>query len=137
VVLGETGVLLRGAAGQGKSSLALELVRLSAAGGRFARLVADDRVLLDIRGGRVLARPHPQLAGLVERRGLGLTPEAHEAVAVVGLVVDCLGTAPERLPQPEALVVDLGGGPLPRLAVQGLAHDAPLVLAALGLFAAS
>lgn len=43
-VVGEAGVLIRGASGAGKSSLALALVDAAAARGLFARLVGDDRI---------------------------------------------------------------------------------------------
>lgn len=133
IVVGADAVLLRGASGTGKSSLGLELIRSARLQGRFARLVADDRTLLSARSGRLLARPVPAIAGYIERRGLGLTPEPHLEAAIVRLVVDCLGKPPLRMPEAEALTVTLEGILLPRLAVQGLASDAGLIETALQL----
>ena len=133
VAIGEDGILIRGPAGSGKSSLALALISLAKAQGRFARLVSDDRTRVTAHAGRLIARPVAPLEGLVERRGLGLTPEPHLAAVVIRLVVDC-GTEPQRMPEPEELVETLAGVALPRLQVLGRAGDERLVLAALGLF---
>lgn len=133
VAIGEAGVLIRGASGSGKSSLALALIGLAAQSGRFARLVADDRTALDRSGGRLVARPVHPLEGLVERRGLGLTPEPHLDSAVLRLVIDIVD-APERMPEPEALIERLQEIDLPRIFVTGGPGSARLALAALDLF---
>ncbi len=133
VAVGEAAILIRGASGAGKSQLALALLDAARAEGRFARLVGDDRVLVAARAGRLVARPHPRLAGLVERRGLGLAPVPHEAAAVVALVVDC-GERGERMPEPADLVAEVAGVTLPRLRLAGEEGDARRALAALRLF---
>ncbi|CAN7575583.1 HPr kinase/phosphatase C-terminal domain-containing protein [Bosea sp. LjRoot90] len=134
VVIGEVGVLIRGPSGAGKSSLALALISLAQLQGRFARLVADDRTEIVVRAGRVIAAPVSPIEGLVERRGLGLTPEPHLAGAVIRFVIDC-GAEPERMPEPEALVETIAGVTLPRLCLLPRVGDERLVLAALALFA--
>jgi hypothetical protein len=135
VLIGESAVLLRGPAGSGKTTLALALIEAARAGGQLALLVGDDRIMLGVRGQRLLARPHPALAGIVERRGLGLAPQPHEPAATVGLVVDC-GEEPARMPDPGELVAELAGVTLPRLTSARGAADASHVLAALALFRA-
>lgn len=134
IAIGEAGVLIRGPSGAGKSVLALALIAQAQMGGQFARLVADDRTALGARSGRLLARPVPPLEGLIERRGLGLTPEPHLPAVVVRLIVDLSGSEPERMPEPEDLVENLAGVDLPRLTVMGRAGDERMVLAALRLF---
>jgi len=136
VVIGEAGILIRGPSGAGKSSLALALIGLARSQGRFARLIADDRTEITLRAGRLLAAPVPPIEGLVERRGLGLTPEPHLAAAVLRLVIDC-GTEPERMPEPEALVETIAGITLPRLSLFPHPGDERLILTALALFAGS
>lgn len=133
IAIGEAGVLIRGASGSGKSSLALAMIGLARLQGRFARLVADDRTEIAAAGGRLIARPVAPLAGLIERRGLGLTPEPHLEAAIIRMVIDC-GGEPERMPEPEAMVETLAGIAIPRLAVTGRAGDERLALAALALF---
>jgi HPr kinase/phosphorylase len=76
-----TGVLLLGASGAGKSQLTL---RLLAAG---ARLIADDRIELYARRGRLRARPPRGLAGLLEIRGLGIVKLPYAASVDISLVV--------------------------------------------------
>jgi HPr kinase/phosphorylase len=134
IVVGEAGILIRGPSGAGKSSLALALIGQAQLQGRFARLVADDRTEIVVRAGRLIVGPVSPLEGLVERRGLGLTPEPHLPAAVVRLVIDC-GTEPERMPEPEVLVETIAGVTLPRLCLLPKAGDERLVLAALALFA--
>lgn len=121
VVWGEHGVLIRGPSGAGKSTLASSFVDQGRRCRTFSRLVADDVVALRAAGGRIVARPHPGIAGLIERRGLGLLAVDHEPACVVRLVVD-LVEAPERLPEPDTLRVSLIGIMVPRLA---LAQGAP------------
>ena len=136
VVVAEAGVLIRGVSGAGKSSLALAVVDAAAARGLFARLVADDRVLLTPRHGRLIARPHPAIAGRVERRGQGIALIGHESAAVLRCVVDfaaAIGTsgAPDRMAAAEAQCATLAGVELPRLVVPtglGAAETARILL---------
>lgn len=134
VAIGEAGLLLRGAAGSGKSTLALALIELARLRGGFARLVADDRTEITAAHGRLLARPVAPLAGVIERRGLGLTPEPHLPAVVLRLIVDLAAEEPARMPEPEDLVAQIGGVALPRLRIAGRPGQERLVLAALELF---
>ena len=116
VLAGNRAVLIRGAAGTGKSRLALALLGAAATGMLlFARLVGDDRVHIEARHGRLLVRPAPSLAGLIEVRGVGIRRLDYEEAAIVGLVVDLEAEDAERLPQPGETVIT--GVKLPRLAV--------------------
>lgn len=117
VVIGEAGVLIRGPSGSGKSSLAAALLDHGAARGLFARLVADDRVRLEAGHGRLIASAPEAIAGLIERRGLGVTPAPHLPRALVRLVVD-IEDAPERMPEPAGRIAELLGLGLPRLCVR-------------------
>lgn len=116
VVLGEAGILILGPSGAGKSRLAAEMLAEAARAGRFARLVADDRVRLEPRAGRLLARTVESTAGLLEARGIGLLPIEHEPAAVVRLVVECLSEPPLRYPEREGRQKLLHGIRLPCLA---------------------
>jgi serine kinase of HPr protein (carbohydrate metabolism regulator) len=135
VLVGEAGVLIRGASGAGKTQLALALIAEARRDGRFARLIGDDRIGISASGGRLVARPHPAIAGHVERRGLGLAPVAHEGAGIIRLVVDCRDTEPPRLPEPEEMVTQIEGVTLPRLGVMALDPQmaARLVMAGLAL----
>ncbi len=117
LVVGEAGILVRGASGAGKSRLALALVAEARRGGGFACIVADDRTLVRHRSGRLVARPHPALAGLVERRGLGIVPVDHEPACVLALAVDIVEGWPDRLPDAAARRCEVARVVLPRLAV--------------------
>lgn len=127
VRVGEAGVLIRGASGSGKSSLALSLI------GGGASLVADDRVHLSACHGRIVATCPASIAGRIELRGRGVVAVAHEQNVVIRLIVDIVpGAALERMPEPEALLSDLLGVVLPRqLVPDDLARALLLVDAAL------
>ena len=58
VAIGEAGILIRGASGSGKSSLAMDLIFVARHQARFASLVGDDRIDLDTRGGVRQDWPH-------------------------------------------------------------------------------
>ena len=83
LVIGTTGVMIEGPSGSGKTTLALALIEAARAEGRFAALVADDRVCLAGRAGRagrahhVIARAPAVLAGLVEVPAHGIVARPH------------------------------------------------------------
>jgi serine kinase of HPr protein (carbohydrate metabolism regulator) len=129
VVVGEACVLIRGPSGSGKSAATMALIELAKMRGQFARLVADDRVRLEARGGRLIAAPHPAIAGRIERRGQGVGPAPHLPRAVVALVVDLMGADAPRLPDPDELWARIEGLRIPRLALRG----APIEIAAVTL----
>jgi serine kinase of HPr protein (carbohydrate metabolism regulator) len=130
VLVGLRAVLIRGPAGAGKSRLALGLIQAAQCGLLpFARLVGDDRIELTAVHGRLLARPAPALAGLIEVRGLGIRRLEHESVAVVGLVVDLASTMAERLPGAVAQAIELSGVILPLLPIAPDSAPLPAVLA--------
>ena len=95
VEIAGTGVLLRGESGSGKSDLALRLIDAG------ARLVADDRTDLVRNGEFVIASAPPDIAGLLEVRGLGVVRHPAVASGPVGLVVDLVpADRVDRMPEP-------------------------------------
>jgi HPr kinase/phosphorylase len=132
VLIGARAVLIRGAAGSGKSSLAFELIQAGQNGTLpFTRLVGDDRVHVEAAHGRLLVRPAETLAGLIEIRGLGIRRVPYEPLAAVGLVVDLSTADAERLPAPDSAVTEVAGIALPRLGVAACADAFGVLFAAL------
>ena len=104
VLVGPTGILLRGPSGSGKSMLALALME------RGAMLVADDRVFLFPRSGRLIACPPTEIAGRIELRGAGILSHPYEPAALIRLVVDLVEPGDlERLPSDGELATHLAG----------------------------
>jgi HPr kinase/phosphorylase len=134
VLVGPRAVLIRGPSGAGKSRLALDLISAGTNGLlRFARLVADDRAEVTAAAGRLLVRPAPPLAGLIEVRGLGIRRLPFEPVALAGLVVDLAAADAQRLPAPDQARTVVAGVTLARLAIAPGEPALPLVIAALHL----
>src|SRR4051812_27774445 len=132
VLIGDQAVLIRGPSGAGKSRLAFDLVLAGRAGQLPPTiLVGDDRVHLDTVGGQLWVRPAPELAGLIEVRGLGIRRCDFAGEAVVGLVVDLAAADAERLPPPQSLTIRLNGVSVPRIPVPPGYLPLPLVVAAL------
>ncbi len=118
-----------GPSGSGKSRLALGLLQAAGRGAlSFARLIADDRTELEAAHGRLLVRPPPALAGLIEIRGVGIGRVPYEPVGVVGLVVELGAADAARLPEPDRQIVELHRVRLPRLAVAVHQDPLPMVL---------
>lgn len=86
-------LLIEGSPGSGKSSLALALIE------RGAGLIGDDAVMLTAAGERLIAAPPPNIAGLLEVRGVGLVEVPTAPPAPVALILALGGPAPERLPE--------------------------------------
>ncbi|KQT64352.1 hypothetical protein ASG54_02325 [Aureimonas sp. Leaf460] len=105
--LGALGILIRGPARSGKSSLALAALRRAEAAGLAAALVADDQVFLESDGGSLVALAPAATRGLIEVSGVGILKEAFVERAAIGLVVDLLEPgAVERLPERATIPVE-------------------------------
>ena len=132
VLTGDIGILIRGPSAAGKSRLAFDLILAGRAGVISpTQLVGDDRLLLAAERGRLIARPAPELAGLIEMRGLGIRRCDFAEVAAVGLVVDLCAADAARLPDPVALFAWVEGIKIPRVPIKSEVPALPLVLAAL------
>jgi len=107
VCVGGHAALIIGPSGSGKSGLALALIALG------ARLVADDRTALEVRGNAVVASAPAAIAGLIEARGVGILSLEHVSRVPVAVVVDLSRTETARLP--ERHVTRLMGKALPCL----------------------
>lgn len=112
LVLGERGILIRGASGAGKTTLALGLIQQACRSGIFSALVADDQSLLAARNGRLIARAPQSIAGLAEVYGLGPRGVRYLPAATIDLIID-LADGTDRLPDPQQL--SLHGISLPQL----------------------
>jgi serine kinase of HPr protein (carbohydrate metabolism regulator) len=102
VAIAEAGIMIRGASGAGKSSLALALIAGAKGAGLFTRLVGDDRIQLQRRGGRLIASGHPRIEGQIERRGEAILRIPVLTAAVVRLLIDLVPArqGPPRYPGP-------------------------------------
>jgi len=123
IVYRGAGILIRGAPGTGKSTLALRLIE---DGGR---LLGDDRVHLSARNGRIIAGGHGAIAGTIELHGRGLVARPFERSAILRLVVDLV--APdriERLPEPSALTTTLLGIALPCQPIATMSTSAAMLV---------
>jgi len=88
-------VLIEGPPGSGKSSLALALLD------RGAGLIGDDAVVLRQEGGRLVASPPPNVAGLIEVRNVGLLRRPLAEPAPVALVLVLNREAPRFIERAE------------------------------------
>ena len=121
VALGARAVLILGASGAGKSSLALDLMS------RGAVLVADDRTALAARAGELVAScPSARIAGRIEARGVGILAAEALASAPVRLIVDLDREEPERLPPRRRR--EILGVSLPLLHGRSLPNLAPAIV---------
>ncbi|MEQ8411023.1 MAG: HPr kinase/phosphatase C-terminal domain-containing protein [Erythrobacter sp.] len=97
VAIAGRALLVEGPPGSGKSSLALALID------RGAMLIGDDGVTLSrASGGALLAAPPPNIAGMIELRGIGIVRLETAPPAPVGLILTLPSPGnppPERLPE--------------------------------------
>jgi len=129
VAFGPHAALLRGSSGSGKSDLALRFLALAAEGEMAPGLVADDQVLLEVKGDKLLASAPNTLAGKLEVRGLGIVAVPHVEQAQLALVVDLVAsdTVPRMPPEPLPRTALLGIG-VPNLLLAPFEHSAPIKL---------
>lgn len=93
VAFGTSAIVLMGAAGTGKSTLALHLIELGAA------LISDDMTRVTLADGTPFAHAPQNMAGVIEARGIGLLKLPYTAKAPVRLAVDLDKIEPNRLPE--------------------------------------
>lgn len=129
VAIGGRGVLIDGAPGSGKSSLALALID------RGAVLVGDDGVLLTSENGQLIAAAHPNIAGKLEVRNVGLVDMPVSPPVPVALVIRLDPAAPRFIEGADTMAIAGVCLPLVRLYPDSpiLALRAELALARHGL----
>lgn len=111
VVMGGRAVVIEGPPGSGKSSLALALLD------RGAGLIGDDAVCLSRAGNAVIAAPPPNIAGLIELRGIGIIDWPLAQPAPLALILTLGAGAGARLPE-RAPRRDILGCAIPALAFE-------------------
>lgn len=94
------GLLIQGAPGSGKSSLALALMD------RGAELVGDDGLTVAAKGSVLLASPPPNIAGLIEVRNVGLLVRPTVGPVPVALALRLDPQAPRLPDEPETLTIE-------------------------------
>ncbi len=123
------GVLIEGAPGSGKSSLALALID------RGAVLVGDDGIMINNSDGRLIASPHPNIIGKLEVRNVGLVDMPVSPPVAAGLVIHLDPDAPRFIDKAEAVTIAGVALPLVRLSPDSpvLALRAEIALQTFGL----
>jgi HPr kinase/phosphorylase len=102
VAIGGRALLIEGAPGSGKSSLALALID------RGAQLIGDDAVSLVRAGETLIASPPPNIEGLIEIRGVGIATLPVASLTPLALILALDAPGGERLPQTTARRVIAG-----------------------------
>jgi hypothetical protein len=110
VAIAGRALLIEGPPGSGKSTLALALID------RGAGLIGDDGVTLTAVDGVLIAAPPPNIAGLLEVRGVGLATLPLAPPAPVALILTLGGPSPSRLPESPLPVREIAGIAVPVLA---------------------
>lgn len=88
------GILILGASGSGKSDLALRLIDEGAV------LISDDYVELSEDSEKIVARTAPNIAGMIEVRGVGLENVEYKEQSILALALELTERAQiERMPE--------------------------------------
>src|ERR1700734_2795180 len=115
---GESGVLILGPSGSGKSAVALALLARARTPGVLGALIGADGIFVSKAHGRLIARGAANMAGVIERRSAGLITVRHEPGAGVGPALRLCrrGRRWPRMPDDDDGLV-VGEVTLPRLAL--------------------
>jgi len=128
VLLGDRGLLITGAPGSGKTTLAWTLLEIFERRGQFARLVSDDQVFLAAAPGGLVCSAPPAIAGHIEVRGSVPASLPHAPRMLVDLLVRLVPpTEAPRYQEPTPSVV-LGMGVPSLVLPAGSAWSAALAI---------
>lgn len=121
------GIIILGSSGKGKSDLALRLIL-----NQKAKLIADDRVDIEVSSKKIMASAPKNIQGLLEVRGVGIVSVGFVKKAKINMVVSLDAEKTERMPEPE--FYDFSGVKVPLVRINPKEVSAPeKVLAALSL----
>lgn len=103
VAIGTRALAVEGNPGSGKSSLALALID------RGAKLIGDDGVQLIRQDGRIIVAPPPNIAGMLEIRGVGIVdlPTVSAPLALFLTIADDAPRHPDLLAQRRIMGIDI------------------------------
>lgn len=118
IKLKNKGILFLGLSGSGKSDLALRLII-----NHKAKLIADDRVDVCVKGDKVYASSPKILKGLLEVRGIGIVPIKHLSQNRIHCVVELISSKPDRMP--ENMKYEINGVKLPLIKLNPFEVSAP------------
>jgi serine kinase of HPr protein (carbohydrate metabolism regulator) len=116
------GVLISGSSGAGKSDLMLRALDCG------FRLVADDRTVVWISGGRPFGRAPAALHGLMELRGVGVIDEPPLPVAEICLALRCEAPGAEIERLPSETFEQIGSAHVPLIRAHALDASTPAKL---------
>lgn len=126
------GILIEGASGSGKTSLALGLVETAERRGIEAHFICDDRAIVETVGGALWARVPAAIAGQVEIRGFGIAPIAHRERCRLGLLARIVPDEHvERMPPPRSARIAGIALPLVEVPTRHEARSVRIVMATL------
>ncbi len=106
------GILFLGDSGMGKSDICLRMVM-----DKQAKLVADDRVNIFIKGNRLFAEAPDNLKGLIEVRGLGIVSFPAKKRCQISLVVRVVSKREDVERMPEKIFYEYEGIKIPQIAL--------------------
>jgi len=96
----QTGILIKGLSGSGKTSLLMGLLERANQENKEAFLIADDRVYLKTRANKLEAETPPSIAGSVEIHGHGIITLPNKDRTTISLVVELTRDEDvERMPE--------------------------------------
>jgi serine kinase of HPr protein (carbohydrate metabolism regulator) len=102
VVIDGFGIMIEGASGSGKSSLAMGLVERAQVLGLSAILVGDDQVYLERQNDVLIASVPKALQGKIELRGFGIIDRSFQQSARIDLIAKLVPDDDiERMPDAE------------------------------------
>lgn len=119
IVIGSQALLIRGASGTGKSTLARLLMDMAPQFGFVhSALVADDRVNLEVCAHKLIATAPEPIRGIMEWHGLGIVSVPAVNAATIAMIIEFIPVEDwQRMPVADASFDHIFGIALPVLRI--------------------
>ena len=130
IEINQTGIMITGSSGSGKTSLALGLLERANSHQLLSAFISDDQAILREHNSRLVAKTPPTIAGKLELHGYGIIDLPYKKETTIDLVIEmCPEDTLDRMPEERFTTINNVQLPLLRVPIKHEAQSVRIVFA--------